>query len=118
MCHLPPVAKVDSANRFAVNQLSGPPGLRNSLYLNSAAASYRYIYILPAGADTRSDMTCAAADASDEQYGFDDLFGSPEIRSGNRFDERHAQAVGAPDDEMTAVENLSAAVLFHTDLCD
>ena len=63
-------------------------------------------------------MAGGAADSADQQDSLLHLFRGPQLGGGDGFDQRHAEAVGSPDDEMPAIRDLPAAVLLDAHLGD
>ena len=110
--------EVDLPDGLTVDQPRCPTGLGHALDLDPAAAAHRDVDILAAGAHSDADVAGGSAHPADEEDRLLDLFRRPEVGAGHRFDQRHAEPIGAPDDEVTAVGNLAARVLLDADLGD
>ena len=68
--------------------------------------------------DAHPHVAGRAADAADEQDRLLDLVGRAQVRAGHGLDQRHAQPVGAPDDQVARSRDLAAGVLLDADLGD
>ncbi len=110
--------QVDLPHRFAVHERRRPPGLRNALDFHASPAAHRDVDVLAAGAHTHAHVPRAAAHAADEQDRLGHLVRRAQVGAGHRLDQRHAEAVRAPHDEVTAVRHLAARILFDAHLED
>ena len=110
--------QIDLSYRFAVHQRPSPTGLGHALDLHTAAAPHRHIDVLPAGSHADTHVARAAADSADQQDRLFHFVRRPQFRARNRFDQRHAQPVGAPHDQVPTVGYFATTVLLHTHLGD
>ena len=110
--------QVHLPHRLAVDQPRRPAGLGHALDLHPPPAAHRDVDVLPARAHADAHVAGAAAHAADEQDRLRHLVRRPQVRARHRLDQRHAEAVGAPDDQVALVGDLAAGVLLDADLRD
>ena len=108
--HLPP--------RLAVDEAPRPAGLRHALDLDAPATAHRHVHVLPARAHADAHVGGRAAHPADEKDRLLRLLGCPQVGAGDGLDERHAQPVGPPHDEVAAIGDLAARVLLDRHLRD
>ena len=115
---IPQFQQIDLSSRLAVNQGRRQAGFGYALDLDSAPASDRNVDVLPARSHADANMPGRTTDPANAQNRLFNFLGCSQVRPRHRLDQRHAESVGAPDDEVAAVRNLATAVLFDADLRD
>ena len=111
-------SRFDLPPGLAVDEPRRPARLRHALDLDAPPAAHGDVHVLPARPHPHPHVPRRAADAAHEQDRLLDLVRRPQVGAGHRLDERHAEPVGAPDDEVALVRDLAAGVLLDAHLGD
>jgi hypothetical protein len=93
-------------------------GFGHPLNLDPAATGDRNVDVLSAGSHADANVPGRTTDPANEQNSLFNFLGRSQVRPRDRLDQRHAESVSTPDDEVATVGNLAAAVLFDANLGD